>query len=80
MRERELSSVETGGKRVGGWGVVDVDEEKRRWIHVDDPEGLRALRERDEKARRKEEAERERGVGAGLGHVSRYAMVAKRIW
>jgi hypothetical protein len=78
MKEREMLSVETGGKRIGGWGVVDVDEEKRRYIHHDDPEGLRSLRERDEKAKKKEDQERERGTN--FGHVSRYAMVAKRIW
>jgi hypothetical protein len=39
---------------------------------------LRALRERDEKAKKKEDQERERGTS--FGHVSRYAMVAKRIW
>ncbi|KAF3037826.1 hypothetical protein E8E12_007547 [Didymella heteroderae] len=78
MREREMMNVETGGKRIGGWGVVDVDEEKRRYIHVDDPEGLRSLRERDEKSKKKEDQERERGTS--FGHVSRYAMVAKRIW
>lgn len=78
MKERERLNVETGGKRIGGWGVVDVDEEKRRWIYNDDPEGLRALRERDEKGRVKEERERERGIS--FGGVSRYAMVAKRIW
>ncbi|KAF1363133.1 DUF747-domain-containing protein [Lizonia empirigonia] len=78
MKEREMMNVETGGKRIGGWGVVDVDEEKRRYIHHDDPEGLRSLRERDEKAKKKEDQERERGTS--FGHVSRYAMVAKRIW
>jgi hypothetical protein len=78
MQEREMMSVETGGKRIGGWGVVDVDEEKRRMIYDDDPEGLKRLRERDEKGRKKEEVERESGTG--FGHVSRYAMVAKRIW
>ncbi|KAF3050445.1 hypothetical protein E8E11_009275 [Didymella keratinophila] len=78
MREREMMNVETGGKRIGGWGVVDVDEEKRRYIHNDDPEGLRSSRERDEKAKKKEDQERERGTS--FGHVSRYAMVAKRIW
>ncbi|KAF3006426.1 hypothetical protein E8E13_001267 [Curvularia kusanoi] len=61
MKEREMLNVETGGKRIGGWGVVDVDEEKRRYIHIDDPEGLRALRERDEKTKKKEDQERERG-------------------
>ena len=72
MKERERMGIETGGKRIGGWGVVDVDEEKRRWLYSDDAEGLRALREREEKSRGKE--------GVGLGGVSRYAMVAKRIW
>lgn len=78
MREREMQDVETGGKRIGGWGVVDVDEEKRKWIYEGDGEGLRQIRERDEKSRRKEAVERERGTS--FGHVSRYAMVAKRIW
>ena len=78
MQEREKMSVETGGKRIGGWGVVDVDEEKRKAIYEDDAEGLRRLRERDEKGRKKEAEEKERGTG--FGHVSRYAMVAKRIW
>jgi hypothetical protein len=78
MQERETASVETGGKRIGGWGVVDVDEDKRRVIYDDDTETLKRLRERDEKAKKKEEAEREKGVG--FGHVSRYTMVAKRIW
>ncbi|OAL52391.1 DUF747-domain-containing protein [Pyrenochaeta sp. DS3sAY3a] len=78
MQEREMMSVETGGKRVGGWGVVDVDDEKRRAIYDDDPESLKRLRERDEKGKKKEDQERERGTS--FGHVSRYAMVAKRIW
>ncbi|KAF2020875.1 DUF747-domain-containing protein [Aaosphaeria arxii CBS 175.79] len=78
MHTREKLNVETGGKRIGGWGVVDVSEDQRRWIYNDDPEGLRAMRERDERQRKKDEKERE--GGAGFGHVSRYAMVAKRIW
>ncbi|KAF2642829.1 DUF747-domain-containing protein [Massarina eburnea CBS 473.64] len=78
MKERERVNVETGGKKLGGFGVVDVTEEKRRWIYNDDAENLKRLRERDEKERAKEERERERGTN--YGHVSRYAMVAKRIW
>jgi hypothetical protein len=78
MQEREMLNVETGGKRIGGWGVVDVDEEKRKLIYDDDPETLKKLRDRDEKAKKKDEQERERGTS--FGHVSRYAMVAKRIW
>ncbi|KAJ9667291.1 hypothetical protein H2201_002492 [Coniosporium apollinis] len=75
MKERERAVVDTAGKRVGGWGVVEVGEEKRRWIYADDPEGLRALREREERARSKEEK-----GGDKLGGVRRYSMVAKRIW
>jgi hypothetical protein len=78
MQEREKMNVETGGKRIGGWGVVDVDEDKRKVIYDDDPESLKRLRERDEKGRKKEQEERDRGTS--FGHVSRYAMVAKRIW
>ncbi|KAH8730700.1 eukaryotic membrane protein family-domain-containing protein [Phaeosphaeriaceae sp. PMI808] len=78
MQEREMMNTETGGKWIGGWGVVDVDEEKRRHIYDDDSETLKRLRERDEKAKKKGDYERERGTS--FGHVSRYAMVAKRIW
>ena len=30
MKARERESVDAQGKRVGGWGVVEVGEEKRR--------------------------------------------------
>ncbi|PVI05065.1 DUF747-domain-containing protein [Periconia macrospinosa] len=78
MKERERASVDVTGKYVGGWGVVGVDEEKRKWIYNDDPEGLKRLRERDEKEKARVEKERERGTS--FGHVERYAMLAKRIW
>ncbi|KAK5014650.1 hypothetical protein LTR60_003250 [Cryomyces antarcticus] len=51
MKEREKHVVDTNGKRLGGWGVVEVNEDKRRWIYLDDPDGARALREREEKNR-----------------------------
>lgn len=78
MQERERLNVETGGKRIGGWGVVDVEEDNRKHIYDDDQESLKRLRDRDEKQKKKDEQERERGTS--FGHVSRYAMVAKRIW
>jgi hypothetical protein len=83
MKEKELSGIYhvEGGRRVGGWGVVEVDEDKRRWIYDEDAEGLRALREREERERGKRERERERGVGVeSFEGVRRYEMVAKRIW
>jgi hypothetical protein len=63
-----------GGRRVGGWGVVEVDDDKRRWIYVDDPVGLRKLKEREERDRTSKDS------GAGFEGVKRYEMVAKRIW
>ncbi|MCJ1477754.1 hypothetical protein MMC13_006427 [Lambiella insularis] len=77
MKRREGVRSSAEGKRVGGWGVVEVDEEKRRWIYEDDKEGLRRVerRERGEKGGG-EGREREKGFGG----VRRYDMVAKRIW
>ena len=71
-REREVE-IKAEGKRVGGWGVVEVDEDKRRWIYMDDPEGARKLRERERDSMRAKD-------GAAFGAVERYSMVAKRIW
>lgn len=79
MKKRESeNSTCAEGKRVGGWGVVEVDEDKRRWIYMDDPEGARRLREREKMA-----ADRSRDgarTEEGFEGVERYKMVAKRIW
>jgi hypothetical protein len=74
MKERECESTDTRGRRVGGWGVVEVGEEKRRWIYDDDLDALRDLREREAKGKAKA------GGGMDLDRVERYAMAAKRIW
>jgi Eukaryotic membrane protein family len=79
MKEREKNPIHhvEGGRRVGGWGVVEVDDDKRRWIYEDDAEGARKLREREAR----EKAKREKGTGEGAFEmVKRYEMVAKRIW
>lgn len=73
MKERERESCDAQGKRVGGWGVVEVGEEKRRWIYEDDPDGLRTLREKEERGRKPSDTTR-------LDGVQRYTMAAKRIW
>jgi hypothetical protein len=62
-----------GSRRVGGWGVVEVNDDQRRWIYVDDPDGLRRLKTKEEKDRNAKEE-------LNLDHVQRYEMVAKRIW
>ncbi|KAL8736807.1 MAG: hypothetical protein Q9166_000173 [cf. Caloplaca sp. 2 TL-2023] len=76
MKEREKESVHAEGRRVGGWGVVEVDEDKRRWIYMDDAEGARKSRERERAGRENVEGR----DGGDFGRVERYSMVAKRIW
>lgn len=83
MKLREKSAIHhvEGGRRVGGWGVVEVDEDKRRWIYEDDPAGLRALREREERDRQKQQKDKDKEHGVeAFDKVKRYEMVAKRIW
>lgn len=64
-----------GSRRVGGWGVVEVNEDKRRWVYADDPEGLKRVRAYEEK-----EAKKGKDEELNFDHVQRYEMVAKRIW
>lgn len=74
MHEHKKQNFDTQGRRVGGWGAVEVDEDKRRWIYEDDPEGLKNLREREAKGKEKAKGELK------LDGVDRYMMAAKRIW
>ena len=74
MKERERVVVHADGRRVGGWGVVEVDEDKRRWIYADDPEGSRRLREREREGKARAADAR------GFEGIERYSMVGKRIW
>lgn len=72
----ERESFDARGRRTGGYGQVEVGDDRRRWIFGDDVEGLRRARERERKA--KEKAEREKDKD--FGHVIRYEMIARRIW
>ena len=76
MKKREQINYDTGGKRVGGWGMVEVDDAKRRHIFEDDPETLAKLKERETLAREKAE----KGSKEDFGRINRYEMFAKRIW
>ncbi|SMQ49877.1 unnamed protein product [Zymoseptoria tritici ST99CH_1A5] len=75
MKERERESVDTHGRRVGGWGTVEVNEDKRRWIYEDDPEGLEKLRKKESEAQARAASNEMK-----LDHVDRYVMASKRIW
>jgi hypothetical protein len=71
MKDREKVNFLTGARRVGGFGTVEVNEDQKKWIYADDPEGAKLARERDNKPI---------PVGPGLETVRRYSMAAKRIW
>lgn len=81
LRERNPIHQVEGGRRIGGWGVVEVDEDKRRWIYEDDALGMRNLRDREEKERQRQQKDKEKGHGVEMFEkVKRYEMVGKRIW
>ncbi|TKA80286.1 hypothetical protein B0A55_03022 [Friedmanniomyces simplex] len=73
-RERQVT-VAVDGKRAGIGALTEVDEAKRRWIYQDDPDGLKVLREKEERGRKQN-----REKGDKLEGVDRYMMAAKRIW
>ena len=77
MKSREHASYDTGGRRLGGWGVVEMDEAKQRWFYDDDPSALKKLREKEKAS--KEKQENNGGTAQDFGKISRYEMV-KRIW
>ena len=66
---------EAKGKRVGAHAEVEVGEERRRWIFADDPDGLRKVREREQRDSGKKGKKE-----MDLNTINRYDMVAKRIW
>lgn len=74
--QAERESFDARGKRSGGYGGVEVGDERRRWIFGDDTEGLRKAQEKEKRAERNLEKEKEKD----FGRVMRYEMVAKRIW
>ena len=78
MKKRDQMNYDTGGKRVGGWGTIEVDDGKKKWIYQDDPEALKKMKEKEKVA--KEKSEMDGGSAIDFGKISRYEMSAKRIW
>ncbi|KAL2264492.1 hypothetical protein VTJ83DRAFT_7002 [Remersonia thermophila] len=75
--QAEKESFDSRGKRTGGYGQVEVGEERRRWIFgPEDPEGLRKAREKD----RRIEANIEKDKDKDFSRVIRYEMITRRIW
>ena len=56
--------------------MVEVNEDKRRWIYADDPEALKRLKAKEDK----EKKSAKESDSWNMDHVQRYEMVAKRIW
>ncbi|GKT52362.1 endoplasmic reticulum membrane protein 65 [Colletotrichum spaethianum] len=70
QEEREV--YDATGKRVGGYGHIEVTEDRRRWIHADEKEGLKGGKGRATKPEKPQEGD--------YHGVQRYEMIAKRIW
>ncbi|CZS96211.1 related to cytomegalovirus gH-receptor family protein [Rhynchosporium graminicola] len=73
MKKRENQSYTAEGKRLGIWGMSEVDEDKNRWIYDDDPETLKKMKEKEKIGKEKAEKSQD------FGKISRYEMI-KRIW
>lgn len=65
MKERERERAYTDGIRIGGFGVVEVNDAKKKLIY-EPGEKIPPYRKQKEEG--------------GLEHVERYKMVAKRIY
>jgi hypothetical protein len=75
MKKREHQSYDTQGKRLGGWGMTEVDDDKKRWIYDDDPEKLKRVKDKEKAWKEKNE----KNGGPDFEKISRYELV-KRIW
>ncbi|KAF4458081.1 hypothetical protein F53441_89 [Fusarium austroafricanum] len=64
-----------GSRRIGGFGQVEVGEERQRWIHADRNEGLKGGKGPGKRNEKKTEQKKD-----DFDKVMRYEMVAKRIW
>ncbi|KAH7346623.1 eukaryotic membrane protein family-domain-containing protein [Rhexocercosporidium sp. MPI-PUGE-AT-0058] len=73
MKKREHQSYDSEGKRLGIWGMTEVDEDKKRWFYDDNPETLKKMKEKEKIGKEKSEKSQD------FGKISRYEMV-KRIW
>lgn len=71
MKDRAGMNFLTGARKVGGFGLIEVSDDQKKWIYADDPAGERAMKERESRPPPRE---------IDLDTVKRYSMAAKRIW
>lgn len=74
----ERESYDATGRRVGGYGQVEVGDERQRWIHADETEGLPGSK--GPGGRRAGAEDKKKPQDEGYNGPFRYEMVAKRIW
>ncbi|WDK19653.1 eukaryotic membrane protein family [Colletotrichum graminicola] len=70
--QEERDIYDATGKRVGGYGQIEVTDDRRRWIHADEKEGLKGGKGRAPKGEKPQDGD--------YHGVQRYEMIAKRIW
>ena len=79
-REARQKYVLVETRRLGGWGTVELGEDRRKTIFEGDEAGLKAVRERDQRFREAEGKARGKGE-VDLERVMRYNLGSgKRIW
>jgi len=79
-RETRQKYVLVETRRLGGWGTVELGEDRRKTIFEGDEAGLKSVREREQRFREAEGKARGKG-GGELERVMRYNLGSgKRIW
>lgn len=76
--QAEKESYDHNGRRVGGYGQVEVGDDRQRWIHSDETEGLKGGK--GPGGKRIGIEEKHNKAEPEYNGVNRYEMVAKRIW
>lgn len=76
----ERDNFDANGRRVGGFGHIEVGDERQRWIHADSTEGLRDAKGPNGKRSGGGGEEKKGKVDGEYNGVFRYEMVSKRIW
>jgi uncharacterized low-complexity protein len=74
----ERESYDTEGTRTGSHGQVEVGADRQRWIHADTTEGLRGGK--GPGGKRIWGDEKNKSMDGDCSGVTRFEMVAKRIW
>ena len=75
--QMERENYDTQGRRQGGFGHIEVGDDRQRWVHADKTEGLKGGKGSGGKRQGGDESKKPEGDYSG---VYRYDMITKRIW